>query len=447
MNEPHRLWKTVVVLGAVTGLALVFITPPFQVPDEGAHFFRAFQTSTFELGLEQREGRIGADLPRALRDFVDLYRDIPLNPERKFNQELLTRSWSVSDDRQERVFTGTILPYPPAAYAAQAGGIAIGRIFSPRPIVWFYVARIVNLALFLLIVACTIRLTPDMQWGLALLALMPMTLYQAASISADGFTIAVSFLMIAFFLHCMTGAGLLTRNQIGFMFIGTALLALAKPGYLPLVLLALLVPTARFGTMRRRLAAVGGVLLAATIIGVASIAFLHDKVIGLPGSDSAAQLEYIGSHPFAYIAICLRCIFRASQYGSFIGWFGWLELRLPQWIIITYWLLLIAVPLTRRRPILTRRQWAFIAVLYALLVAVIFTIQYLSYTPVAKRSIDSVQGRYFIPFAPLLLLLFTGRRVPFSIDDHRWARRCLIGFIVFTHGVMAALLIKRYYPV
>ncbi len=63
-----------------------------------------------------------------------------------------------------------------------------------------YLARFANLLLYVLIVYSAIKLTPVHKWVFFLLALMPMTLYEAASLSADSFTIAVSFLLIALFL-------------------------------------------------------------------------------------------------------------------------------------------------------------------------------------------------------------------------------------------------------
>ncbi len=439
----NRVSKIVLILGAITGFALIVITPPFQVPDEGAHFFRAYQTSTLNLKLENRDGRIGADLPRSLLATRMLFDTFALNPSRKVDRSLYGRALALKDG--ESAFCSTILPYPPVAYVAQAIGLAIGRTVSPAPIVGFYLARIMNLALFLFLIACAVRWMPAIKWGMALLALMPMTLYEAASVSADAYTIGISFLMIAFLLHCAAGDGILNAREISFIMAGTVLLSFAKPGYSPIVFLAFLIPRQRFGTGVRKFLVTGGMLILALAIGICSIYTMHGLVLGPPGVDSAAQFQSILAHPVGYLAILFRCVFRASQFGSFIGWFGWLELRLPLWIILPYVFFLIAVAFEKHRIFMNTRQRLFIAGLFALLAALIFTIQYLSYTPVGKRSIDSVQGRYFIPFAPLFLLLFKSRRISYSIDENTFVRRLLIGFIIFVHVTSAALLIHRYY--
>jgi uncharacterized membrane protein len=223
---------------------------------------------------------------------------------------------------------------------------------------------------------------------------------------------------------------------------------LAKPGYSPLILLSLIIPANRFGTKRRKYLIIGGMLTIAIIIGISCVFTMRDFTMGLPGSDSAAQARFILAHPFSFLATLFRSIFRAYIFGSTIGRFGWMELPLPLWIVIPYGLLLIAVSFNKRRALaLDRRQKAIIGSLFAFLVILIFTSQYLAYTPVAQKTINGLQGRYFIPFAPLFLLLFNSRRISFSIDEHTLARRWIIGFVVLAHITSAAVLIRWYYPV
>jgi uncharacterized membrane protein len=445
MNKLHGAASIALILGAITGLAMIVLTPPFQVPDEEAHFFRAYQVSTLNLSLEKRNGRVGAELPVSISNTHLLFKDIILNESCKTDLSRYRLALGMTDNRPE--FCTPILPYPPAAYIAQAFGIFLGRIAGAPPIIYFYLGRVLNLALFLFLAITAIRLLPFMKWGLALLVLMPMTLYEAASLSADAFTIGIAFFMIALFLHCAAGNGPLSAGDIALMFAGTVLLALTKQGYSPLVFLALLIPAHRFGTPRRKAFVMVGLIVVAIVIGITCILSIREFSVGLPGSNSSEQLRYILSHPLTYLTTLFRCFFRASQFGSFIGWFGWLETRLPIWIIVPYGLLLLAVPLAEKRIfVLSRRQRYLIGSLFGFLVILIFTIQYLSWTPVGKRSIDSVQGRYFIPFAPLFLILFNSRRFSFSMEDNAVARRLLVGFIVFVHVVSAGMLLDRYYP-
>jgi uncharacterized membrane protein len=444
--ESHRVSRIVLILGAIIGLSMVVITPPFQVPDEDAHFFRAYQTSTLNLRLEKRGSRVGAELPHCYLDTQLLFRGITVDRSSRVNVSIYKQALSMTDNSP--VFSSPILPYPPVAYIAQATGLLAGRSANAPPIVSFYLARLLNLALFLFMTTWAVRLMPVMPWGLALLVLMPMTMFQGSSISADAFTIGLSFLMIAFLLRCAARDQRLTARHIGLIFAGAVLLSLAKQGYSPVIFLALLIPCERFGSRMRKALVIAGLFLVTAAIGIACLFAIRDYSVGLPGSNSSEQLRLILANPPAYIFKLVVSPFRSFCIESFIGWLGWLDTRLPKWILVPYSLLLIAVPFAERRKFnLSRQQRLIAGGLFLLLGTIIFTVQYLSWNAVGRKIIDGVQGRYLIPFSPLLLLQFNSRRFECSIEDNPTARRMLIGFIILVHLVTAMTLIKRYYPI
>ena len=62
-TKPHQFF---VVTGVFFGLAMIFITPPFQVPDEINHWYRAYQISTGQLLAEMQDNRLGGHLPNGV---------------------------------------------------------------------------------------------------------------------------------------------------------------------------------------------------------------------------------------------------------------------------------------------------------------------------------------------------------------------------------------------
>ena len=54
---PRRVFLVSAVLG---GAAFIVTTPPFQVPDEPAHFYRAYSVSEGRLLVQTRKGMPGA---------------------------------------------------------------------------------------------------------------------------------------------------------------------------------------------------------------------------------------------------------------------------------------------------------------------------------------------------------------------------------------------------
>ncbi len=81
----------------------------------------------------------------------------------------------------------------------------------------------------------------------------------------------------------------------------------------------------------------------------------------------------------------------------------------------------------------------------------IMTFDYLTWNPVGYNSIPGVQGRYFIPIASLLLLLFYNKRehvpifknVPLNMDNNY--KLIIVRIVVITLSLMLFMLIECYY--
>jgi len=52
-----------------------------------------------------------------------------------------------------------------------------------------------------------------------------------------------------------------------------------------------------------------------------------------------------------------------------------------------------------------RDKWKIVCVLLAS-ISLIYLLTYLAWTPVGKEAVEGIQGRYFIPIAPPLLLFY-----------------------------------------
>ena len=62
-------------------------------------------------------------------------------------------------------------------------------------------ARLANLVVYVLMAAGAVRLVPIQKWTMAMVALMPMSLYLGASLSADAVTLGLSLLIVALTLN------------------------------------------------------------------------------------------------------------------------------------------------------------------------------------------------------------------------------------------------------
>ncbi|NIJ12832.1 hypothetical protein FHU38_003176 [Saccharomonospora amisosensis] len=246
-----------------------------------------------------------------------------------------------------------------------------------------------------------------LKWLVFVVALLPMAVYEAATITADAVTNATAILFGALFVK----ATFLRQPLPGWesaLLVGSAvLLPVTKPSYVLLSLLLLLVPGARLALWR-------GTKYVATLVGMGMFGAwtaLTAKVgpgqaVQLrPGDvvDAGSQLDYALSHPLELGRVLIRTfVYQENIYfGQFFGVFGHTWVPAPalaqlSWILAAVLAFGIAGWMYASRVQLTAT-----AVIAALNVAAVFALLYLQFTPVGFHLIEGVQGRYFIPLVIL----------------------------------------------
>ena len=404
-----------------TALALIYVvvTPPFQAPDEPFHFFKAYQLSTGGIRAQAANGSLGAMLPPAIAELANTR--FPPQPDPKttmrFSPTAIMDAWRDSADLSGSVFVPfpNIAPYAPSMYVAQATGILIGRQLGLPPIGLFYAGRLTNAlaAIFLLFLA--VFIIPFGRAALLAVAFMPTVLVQFGSLSADATIIALGFLAVAL---AMRGAAALPvrRGETWLMTAALMLLALAKGVYWPIAAAGL---PSRGGRMGQR----QWLLLAGMVLGIACflgwVAFgrgaesqfsivsrrtLERTLTALP----ADQLAIILSAPARFARILASSfIERLPVYGvQVIGRLGWNVVLLPLPLYGLGVLLLLLGMVAPWGPVQRPQGWQRLwwVAIAAGLTILIETALYLTGTPLGADYIQGTQGRYFLPFLPLLLL-------------------------------------------
>jgi putative flippase GtrA len=208
-SEQRSPWlaRLFLCLGIPMGLTYALVMPPNQVPDEWAHFMR-----TWDISKGKLVSTLIVDVPPGFAPVWQRFTpalDI-IQPRRLPIRE---GEWlSVLHSSGGSVYTGPVLanyggnlysfiPYLPAAIT-----VAAARAFGAPMLAIYYAARFTNLALYLALIWLALRRTPRFHLLFFVLALMPMSLHQAASASADAASISLTFLFIAVVLDLAYGS-------------------------------------------------------------------------------------------------------------------------------------------------------------------------------------------------------------------------------------------------
>jgi uncharacterized membrane protein len=413
--------------GGLSLLLLVWVTPPFQVPDEPQHYYRSFQLSEGHWRPVLQQGQAGAQLPLSLMALVEHFLG---SREHHTDRHLLPQPWRATLQQLQRPlqegergfieFTGGVL-YPPLHYLPQALAMAAGRALDLGPLALLYAGRLANALAALLLCAAGLRLLPAGRAAVLLLALLPMTQYMMASLSPDALTMAGGFLLAGLLLRFAHDGRWDWGRCLGFLLAGL-LLCWVKVVYLPLLAagVALLASEGRWRVPAWR-RAVAWQLLALLLVALAILAWQLGRPAGLTGGregvDAAAQLAYLREHWLRPVRIALRSIQVQAIFlsDSTVGLLGWLTLKLPGWVtplaagalLLSLWGS--AEPGRARLP-MVMLCWSWLLGLVCV-VAVEMAL-YVGWTPVGGYFVEGVQGRYFTPLLPLLAACLSARLAP-----------------------------------
>jgi uncharacterized membrane protein len=459
---PRVIGTTYVVVAAICGVIMVFLSPPFQAPDEVNHFFRAWTLAQGRLLAVREGGLVGAPVSVAVFRWVSaLVDDLPFHPE---NKQTLGALISLRDvDSADRAvtfvdFRNSAL-YSPVAYVPQAVGLGVGRRLLGWPLLdSYYLARLLNLLSSVALCWWACSRLPYGRLPFVLIALCPMFLFEQASLSADSLTYGLAAAFCASVLqvsrsgdHAPLASGVVMKlGALG------ALVTLTKPSSAPLPLFAVLLLGCRRhaspGRPWRETMTVIGISWAALLAWSLLVQGLYVPAHPFVAVEPGTQLAYILARPLRFAGVVWHTLVTNwhAYYLSAVGVLGWLDTPLkPRYVDYFYWTLL-ASGLVGESSLMaaSRRERALAAFLVLSTIGLFVVIMYLTWTAVGGPMVEGLQGRYLLSLAvPWAVLI----QWPAAARNRlgTWARSvltiaCLIYSVFFLgHGLQA--LLRRYW--
>lgn len=431
--RPETLWWRIAL---PFGLLFALLIPPFQSPDEPAHFFRAFQVSEGRFFPEKREQRLGGELPASLLHVRDSFSYLKMNYAARVAPGRINAARSVPLEADRRVFADfpNTAIYAPGGYLPQAVAIALLRPLGAGPLLLLYACRLANLCVWIMLVGLAIRTMPFLKNVLAVLALLPASIVMAASANADVVTNGLCW----WFVACACAGIQPALRHFAAWVIACANKLIVWP-------LALLWPRRPLLVALGLLAALGWGLPAQRqfiAYDAYNPAFRDAQTLN-EGVDPARQQVFMleNSLLFAKIATISAIKAMPSAAAHLTGKFGWEKNYLsPFWIALLC--LVVAVSLySSDNPLGSGKRWLATGI-FGLYVAFFAATMYALWCPVGADEITNFQGRYFVPVLPVAALALSGNWLK------KWEKEIWIGGIttlVFANLAMVWAVWGRYY--
>lgn len=440
-----RLTEEYLFLGIVIPMGIAFLSflSVNVVHDGGTHLAKVYHYSNVLMGrgdsdpddygyvfLREDEAQVFNEL------YEEKHRESPIM-EMYF--DIVDRFWEKTEERDyvlSHEYRGTnassIFEYFPGTL-----GMTLGRILGGSARFNILLAKLFYFLFYVIVVFWAIKISPYFKSVMAFAALLPMSLYQATGITYDSVVMAISLLILALFFKARTEK--LTSGEIIVLFAASAILGCCKGGFYLVILLAFFTITKeRFGGLKNKCKLCVGSLVAGGIGMFITFAyayfssFLSMFVLSeniqtdalesgeiaqlVPGTENAAYgIGYAFANSIDFVKILMVTLMqKADQYiGTLIGnRMAWTD-DLVSWHIIFAFILLLILAGSRTDKIqinINIKERIFLALCLGIEM-VGFHLLMLIETPIWSQVIVGVQGRYFLPWVPIvILILYNGKR-------------------------------------
>jgi uncharacterized membrane protein len=449
VNVPERIYLVVALIGVV---GFIFITPPFQGPDEKSHYIRTqYVANGYLLPVDAKKA--DAHLPASIEDVVTqtYLKNSGTGGLKKYDIHDSYRALKIPLDKN-RTYQPSMISYTGIPYLPTIPAVATANLLNLSPIISFYAARL-SLALFCVILTYfAIRIVPQKKYLFVAIALTPMLLFQQSVVSIDGTSYALLLFFICFILYLKNKLVITNKDWIAVGGLCVAI-TLAKPLvflFLPIVLILIKKRAAKIW-----IAAIATICMMLFV----SLTFYNSNrseiVVdpNVPATvDSARQLEIIKEDPKRFPRVLWNSYM--TSYGDdetqgLIGIFGSADTGYPLSVTFIYVMMLACLAAIRFKkedeyeavPKPIKVLLFVLGVLYFLLVNIAI---YLSFSPVNFNIVYGVQGRYFLPLL-ILAPIFT---IPFlTVLKERQQKVLVYTGVILLLLILVALFItfQRYY--
>lgn len=403
----EKLEKILISFLIPVGMLYIFFIPPSYVPDEHAHIWKALEISQGKLITEiQEDGSTEELIPR----FFDEKRIPYMGNYGQFN----AASYEETDYKDMVEVQNPAQAYPAVLYLASSIGFFLGRIFGINGIITIYIAKLLNFIVFLVLGYYSIKIIPFGKTIIGIILFLPMTLQQAASISADSILNSISIFYICYTLYLLKREeGLKVIDKIAYI-IMSIIIAVSKIAYVPIAGLSLLFIGNKNIKNKEKAIFISVTIILSIIIGLCWFVFMQQY----PPTDSVKifnetnnvnlkeQLINIIKDPIIFVEVIKNSILNSLYLDTMIGSsMGWLNINTSK-IVINIFIMLLAISpfLDKNEKELKTKEKIWSLLVFAGVYILIILAAYLSWTTVGIDTVMGVQGRYFLPICALPLL-------------------------------------------
>ena len=319
-------------------------------------------------------------------------------------------------------------------------------------------SRLTNLLLYTTIIYFAIKNIPICKRLLAFIALLPGSMFLASQFSLDALIIAFTFLGIALLIKMILSKGKISITDLITFILSMILASSPKGVYILILLFPLFLPKEKFKNKEQKnLIALSLILIILLVISSFMVPMLLDSV---PSSDprggnvsALRQTLLLIEQPISFLKIFLENMLGNFAYKLIgietIGHFAYVGLISPSNLfylslfMLTFFTFTDSYKQDEGNHISTRMKLILLVIIITI-ISLIWLVFYLTFTPIGSTVINGVQGRYFIPLLPLVLILLNSYQIETHLTERTYNLILLISSTFILLGSIFTMFIKDF---
>lgn len=414
-----NLWKLYLILGILFGSIYIFAMPVFTQSDEPSHFYRAYEIANGSIMSKKIKGVSGNYFPKSIQKIIYTGND-KVREHKKYSDEIKMKKYKLKKNQKESV-TNYASGYTAINYIPQIIGIKIACVLNLKPIYVVIAGRISGLILTVLLFAFGIKILPIKKLFMTIVLLSPVVLSYAASISADPFTLASSFVIISYIIRYIYSKDKIQLKDKIIISIFSIFTALCKITYLPLTFLLIFLPDKSFKNKKRKYLYVLSTIIFGIILNLS-----WSYIANVVATNEVAYVntyKWIFSNPIEYLVIIIRTTLNNSYdylTSAFAGkYLVHSQISIYPIISLSYVIIFFFALFNEKSNIkvsIFNKIMAFLvgAGIYCLIVTAMYVFNTACATYDGYPVANGVQGRYLLPLIPLLIFFVNNKKFNFK---------------------------------
>lgn len=423
-SKAVRLEKVFLLCASVLGMVYLIIIPIREVPDEPVHMDNAYAVSNQLLGIENEyssDGKLIINMKMRQCDYETYFKY--QNLDEKYITDYLGY-FKELDGNKNIVSTDKIFKkYSEHLYIFGGIGIAIGRLLHFNAAFTFLLGDIFNLAFYIICIWYSIKKIPVAKELVFIVAILPMSMQQAASYSYDAPINGIFILLTSLALYIYSQKSQCVRWYEWLIMVAGSIYIIPTKAYAfaPAVFLLWIFIFSkqinRLSSKHKKVLLISIVVGGLCVLAAGGYLVFSGKLIDLNSGklsytdEKGFTIDYFLQNPSAIFSVIYNTIKCKSGFyiRSYIGQaLGALDIWLPDYIMIPYCItLLIAIFKNNREELVCDRKRSFVLCAGGLLyLACTFGGMLFRWSPASWGFIEGVQGRYFIPVTVMIFIIF-----------------------------------------